>query len=247
MRESTPGAARADTPADPRACVDTGRSSAEAVARTLRGVGHAQSDGHDKPRSGGHQRRAEGRAIGGMLLDLGDRVVMVERNPETRRAGAAELGGDQILPQPTGTTGGHAPGASRRSSDLRPASARSQSGRRRSDAPPRGTPAALGVAHHGRRSEISPGGGGRPLGGLSPKSAVDLPKKRSRVVTRGTRRPDRRDGGLLRPKREQRLCLFCANGPHLLRMHLRVGGALPLEDPAIAQVLRACAPRPLPA
>ena len=46
---------------------------------------------------------------------------------------------------------------------------------------------------------------------------------------------------------EQRLCLFCANSPHLLRMHLRVGGALPLEDPAIAQVLRAYAPRPLPA
>ncbi|MCW8088086.1 IclR family transcriptional regulator [Sabulicella glaciei] len=46
---------------------------------------------------------------------------------------------------------------------------------------------------------------------------------------------------------EQRLCLFRADSPHLLRMHVRVGDALPLDNSAIAQVLRAFAPRPLPA
>jgi DNA-binding IclR family transcriptional regulator len=46
---------------------------------------------------------------------------------------------------------------------------------------------------------------------------------------------------------EQRLCLFRVDSPHLLRMHVRVGDALPLDNSAIAQVLRAFAPRPLPA
>lgn len=46
---------------------------------------------------------------------------------------------------------------------------------------------------------------------------------------------------------EQRLCLFRVDSPHLLRMHVRVGDALPLDSSAIAQVLRAFAPRPLPA
>jgi DNA-binding IclR family transcriptional regulator len=46
---------------------------------------------------------------------------------------------------------------------------------------------------------------------------------------------------------EQRLCLFRADSPHLLRMHVRVGDALPLDSSAIAQVLRAFSPRPLPA
>ncbi len=46
---------------------------------------------------------------------------------------------------------------------------------------------------------------------------------------------------------EQRLCLFRAESPHLLRMHVRVGDALPLDNSAIAQVLRAFSPRPLPA
>jgi DNA-binding IclR family transcriptional regulator len=45
---------------------------------------------------------------------------------------------------------------------------------------------------------------------------------------------------------EQRLCLFRADSPHLLRMHVRVGDALPLDNSAIAQVLRAFSPRPLP-
>jgi DNA-binding IclR family transcriptional regulator len=46
---------------------------------------------------------------------------------------------------------------------------------------------------------------------------------------------------------EQRLCLFRVDSPHLLRMHVRVGDALPLDNSAIAQVLRAFSPRPLPA
>ncbi|WP_207540580.1 IclR family transcriptional regulator [Sabulicella rubraurantiaca] len=46
---------------------------------------------------------------------------------------------------------------------------------------------------------------------------------------------------------EQRLCLFRVDSPHLLRMHVRVGDALPLDSSAIAQVLRAFTPRPLPA
>jgi DNA-binding IclR family transcriptional regulator len=46
---------------------------------------------------------------------------------------------------------------------------------------------------------------------------------------------------------DQRLCLFRVDSPHLLRMHVRVGDALPLDSSAIAQVLRAFAPRPLPA
>jgi DNA-binding IclR family transcriptional regulator len=45
---------------------------------------------------------------------------------------------------------------------------------------------------------------------------------------------------------EQRLCLFRVDSPHLLRMHVRVGDALPLDSSAIAQVLRAFAPCPLP-
>lgn len=45
---------------------------------------------------------------------------------------------------------------------------------------------------------------------------------------------------------EQRLCLFRVDSPHLLRMHVRVGDALPLDNSAIAQVLRAFSPRPLP-
>jgi 3-oxoacyl-[acyl-carrier protein] reductase len=39
-----------------------------------------------------------GRAISEMLLGLGGGVVMVERNPETLRAAAAELGSDRLLP-----------------------------------------------------------------------------------------------------------------------------------------------------
>lgn len=46
---------------------------------------------------------------------------------------------------------------------------------------------------------------------------------------------------------ERRLCLFRADSPHLLRLHVRVGDALPLDNSAIAQVLRAFSPRPLPA
>ncbi|WP_426955438.1 IclR family transcriptional regulator [Muricoccus radiodurans] len=46
---------------------------------------------------------------------------------------------------------------------------------------------------------------------------------------------------------EQRLCLFRVDSPHLLRMHVRVGDALPLDNSSIAQVLRAFSPRPLPA
>ncbi|MGX9963833.1 IclR family transcriptional regulator [Roseomonas sp. F4] len=46
---------------------------------------------------------------------------------------------------------------------------------------------------------------------------------------------------------EQRLCLYRVDSPHLLRMHVRVGDALPLDSSAIAQVLRAFTPRPLPA
>lgn len=45
---------------------------------------------------------------------------------------------------------------------------------------------------------------------------------------------------------DHRLCLFRVDSPHLLRMHVRVGDALPLDSSAIAQVLRAFAPRPLP-
>ncbi|MBY0339321.1 MAG: helix-turn-helix domain-containing protein, partial [Acetobacteraceae bacterium] len=45
---------------------------------------------------------------------------------------------------------------------------------------------------------------------------------------------------------EQRLCLFRVDSPHLLRMHVRVGDAMPLDSSAIAQVLRAFSPRPLP-
>ncbi|NKE47247.1 IclR family transcriptional regulator [Roseomonas frigidaquae] len=45
---------------------------------------------------------------------------------------------------------------------------------------------------------------------------------------------------------EQRLCLYRVDSPHLLRMHVRVGDALPLDNSAIAQVLRAFAQRPLP-
>ncbi|MCS6922008.1 MAG: helix-turn-helix domain-containing protein [Elioraea sp.] len=46
---------------------------------------------------------------------------------------------------------------------------------------------------------------------------------------------------------EQRLCLFRVDSPHLLRLHVRVGDALPLDSSAIAQVLRIFAERPLPA
>lgn len=46
---------------------------------------------------------------------------------------------------------------------------------------------------------------------------------------------------------EQRLCLFRAESPHLLRLHVRVGDARPMDNSAIAQVLRAFEPRPLPA
>jgi DNA-binding IclR family transcriptional regulator len=46
---------------------------------------------------------------------------------------------------------------------------------------------------------------------------------------------------------EQRLCLFRVDSPHLLRLHVRVGDALPLDNSAIAQALRTFAPRPLPA
>lgn len=46
---------------------------------------------------------------------------------------------------------------------------------------------------------------------------------------------------------EQRICLFRVDSPHLLRMHVRIGDALPLDNSAIAQVLRAFTPRPLPA
>lgn len=46
---------------------------------------------------------------------------------------------------------------------------------------------------------------------------------------------------------EQRICLFRVDSPHLLRMHVRVGDALPLDSSGIAQVLRAFSPRPLPA
>jgi DNA-binding IclR family transcriptional regulator len=46
---------------------------------------------------------------------------------------------------------------------------------------------------------------------------------------------------------EQRLCLFRVDSPHLLRLHVRVGDALPLDSSAIAQVLRIFAEHPLPA
>lgn len=46
---------------------------------------------------------------------------------------------------------------------------------------------------------------------------------------------------------EQRLCLFRVDSPHLLRLHVRVGDALAMDSSAIAQVLRAFSPRPLPA
>jgi DNA-binding IclR family transcriptional regulator len=46
---------------------------------------------------------------------------------------------------------------------------------------------------------------------------------------------------------EQRLCLFRVDSPHLLRLHVRVGDALPLDGSAIAQVLRVFTPGPLPA
>jgi DNA-binding IclR family transcriptional regulator len=46
---------------------------------------------------------------------------------------------------------------------------------------------------------------------------------------------------------EQRLCLFRVDSPHLLRLHVRVGDALPLDGSAIAQVLSVFTPRPLPA
>jgi DNA-binding IclR family transcriptional regulator len=46
---------------------------------------------------------------------------------------------------------------------------------------------------------------------------------------------------------DQRLCLFRMDSPHLLRMHIRVGDALPLDNSSIAQVLRAFSTRPLPA
>ncbi len=46
---------------------------------------------------------------------------------------------------------------------------------------------------------------------------------------------------------ERRLCLFRVDSPQLLRLHVRVGDALPLDGSAIAGVLRAFSPRPLPA
>jgi DNA-binding IclR family transcriptional regulator len=48
---------------------------------------------------------------------------------------------------------------------------------------------------------------------------------------------------------ERRLCLFRVDSPHLLRMHVRPGETLPMDDSATAQVLRAFArrpPRPMP-
>lgn len=46
---------------------------------------------------------------------------------------------------------------------------------------------------------------------------------------------------------EQRLCLFRADSPHRLRMHVRQGDMLPLDGSAIAQVLRLFTTTPLPA
>ncbi|WP_424812824.1 IclR family transcriptional regulator [Roseococcus sp. YIM B11640] len=46
---------------------------------------------------------------------------------------------------------------------------------------------------------------------------------------------------------EQRLCLFRADSPHLLRMHLRPGDLLPMDNSAPAQVLRIFGASPLPA
>ncbi len=46
---------------------------------------------------------------------------------------------------------------------------------------------------------------------------------------------------------EQRLCLFRVDSPQLLRLHVRAGDARAMDGSAIAQVLRAFAPRPLPA
>lgn len=40
---------------------------------------------------------------------------------------------------------------------------------------------------------------------------------------------------------EQRLCLYRVDSPHLLRLHVRVGDALPIDNSAIAQVLRGTA------
>lgn len=46
---------------------------------------------------------------------------------------------------------------------------------------------------------------------------------------------------------ERRLCLFRVDSPHLLRMHVRPGETLAMDDSATAQVLRAFGRRPLAA
>jgi DNA-binding IclR family transcriptional regulator len=46
---------------------------------------------------------------------------------------------------------------------------------------------------------------------------------------------------------EQRLCLFRADSPHRLRLHVRQGDLLPMDSSAIAQVLRLFTTVPLPA
>ncbi|MCK8786106.1 IclR family transcriptional regulator [Roseomonas sp. NAR14] len=46
---------------------------------------------------------------------------------------------------------------------------------------------------------------------------------------------------------EHRLCLFRADSPHLLRLHVRQGDMLPMDNSGIAQVLRAFGAVPVPA
>jgi DNA-binding IclR family transcriptional regulator len=46
---------------------------------------------------------------------------------------------------------------------------------------------------------------------------------------------------------DQRLCLFRVDSPHLLRLHVRQGDLLPMDNSAIAQVLRIFGTVPLPA
>jgi DNA-binding IclR family transcriptional regulator len=46
---------------------------------------------------------------------------------------------------------------------------------------------------------------------------------------------------------DQRLCLFRVDSPHRLRLHVRQGDLLPMDDSAIARVLRIFTTTPLPA
>jgi len=47
--------------------------------------------------------------------------------------------------------------------------------------------------------------------------------------------------------REQRLCLFRVESPHLLRLHIREGDMLPMDSSSTSQVLRIFGARPIPA